>query len=151
MPDPLSESCEMPSHANNAELINKIVTSYSTVAVVGISKKEDRDSYKVSAYLLDNGFRVVPVNPTADEILGQKSYPSLDSIPFPLDVIDIFRKPSALPELAKEIVSLANKPKSVWFQIGVVNKEAVEIITSAGIDTVENRCLMVEHRKATSE
>ena len=140
-----NDSCEFPGYPNDPELIKKIITSYKTIAVVGISKKQERDSHMVAAYMQKNGYRIVPVNPTADEILGERCYHTLEDIPFEVDVIDIFRKPSTLPALAGEILSMKNKPKAVWFQIGVINNEAAKMISSAGIEVVQNLCMKVEH------
>ncbi|MDH5543882.1 MAG: CoA-binding protein [Nitrospinota bacterium] len=150
MSDEESESCEFPDHPNDPELIKKVITSYKTIAIVGISKKQERDSHMVAAYMQKHGYRIVPVNPTADEILGERCYHSLAEIPFEVDVIDVFRKPSTLPALANDIVGMANKPKAVWFQIGVVNNEASKIVSSAGIEVVQNRCMKVEHIRMTA-
>ncbi|MDH5542918.1 MAG: CoA-binding protein [Nitrospinota bacterium] len=150
MSDEENDSCEFPGHPNDPELIKKVITSYKTIAVVGISKKQERDSHMVAAYMQKNGYRIVPVNPTADEILGERCYHTLADIPFEVDVIDIFRKPSTLPALAGEILSMKNKPKAVWFQIGVINNEAAKMISSAGIDVVQNLCMKVEHIRQTA-
>ena len=139
------EACEVPTHPNDPELVKKIVTQYKTIAIVGISKKIERDSHMVAAYLKGNGYQIIPVNPTADTILGEKCYNRLSEIPFSVDVIDVFRKPSALVDLADEIIGLENTPKSVWFQIGVINNTASKKIEKAGIEIVQNRCIKVEH------
>lgn len=139
------EFCEAPDAPNDPALVKKIVTRYKTVAVVGISRKEDRDSYRVAAYLQNHGFKVIPVNPQLDEVLGEKCYPTLADIPFPLDVVDVFRKPSALLPLADEIAAI--KPKAAWFQIGVVNNEAAQKLRDAGIEVVQNICIKVEHAR----
>jgi hypothetical protein len=142
-----NEECEFPEHPYDPELVKKIVTQYKSIAVVGISKKIERDSHMVAAYLKGNGYKIVPVNPTADSILGEQCYPRLNEIPFSVDVIDVFRKPSALVELADEIINLKNLPKAVWFQIGVINNAAAKKIEKAGIEIVQNRCLKVEHMR----
>ncbi len=134
---------------NDAELAKKIVLSYRTVAVVGISNKEDRDSHKVAAYLKNHGFKIIPVNPQADEVLGEKCYARLSDIPFRVDVVDVFRKPSALSGLADEII--AAKPKAAWFQLGVVNNEAAKKIADAGIEVVQNKCIKIEHARYSAE
>jgi hypothetical protein len=140
-----NKSSETPLFADDHALTKKIVTAYKTVAVVGISKKEDRDSYRVAAYLKDNGFKIVPINPHADEVLGEKCYPSLADVPFKVDVVDVFRKPSALAELADEII--AARPKSAWFQLGVINNEAAKKIADSGIEMVQNLCIKIEHAR----
>lgn len=138
-------ACEWPEHPNDPALVKKIVTEYRTVAVVGISKKEDRDSYRVAAYLKEHGFRIVPVNPQLDEVLGEKCFARLADIPFTVDVVDVFRKPSALVELADEIA--AAKPKAAWFQLGVVNNEAAFKLERAGVAVVQNACIKIEHAR----
>jgi predicted CoA-binding protein len=143
------EKCEVPSLGNDAGLARKITLTYKTVAVVGISAKEDRDSHKVAAYLKNHGFKIIPVNPQADEVLGEKCYARLSEIPFRVDVVDVFRKPSALLELADEII--AAKPKAAWFQLGVVNNEAAKKIADAGIEVVQNKCIKIEHARYSSE
>lgn len=140
-----NEACEFPQLGSDSELAKKIVLTYKTVAVVGISKKEDRDSYRVAAYLKDNGFKIIPVNPQADEVLSEKCYARLADIPFQVDVVDVFRKPSALVELADEII--AAKPKSAWFQLGIVNNEAAKKIADAGIEIIQNMCIKIEHHR----
>jgi len=147
MNDSEGEVCEAPVHRNSPELIQKIVRNYKTVAVVGISRKPDRDSYRVAAYLKEHGFRILPVNPSAEEILGEQCYPRLADIPFQVDVVDVFRKPSALPELAGDIISMNPPPKAVWFQLGVINAEAVKKVSEAGIEVVQNLCIKVEHAR----
>jgi hypothetical protein len=143
-----AEACEFPDRPNDPGLAEKILTEYKTVAVVGLSHKKERDSHRVAAYLKEHGYKIIPVNPARDEILGEKCYRSLSDIPFKVDVVDVFRKPSALPELAEQIVAVG--PKSVWFQIGVVNEKASKIIREAGIEFVQNVCMMVEHRRLRS-
>ena len=140
-----TEACDFPAFPKDPALVEKIVSTYTTVAVVGISKKEDRDSYRVAKYLKEHGFTVVPVNPAADEIIGEKCYKSLADIPFKVDVVDVFRKPSALPALADEII--AHAPKAAWFQIGVINNDAAQKVADAGIEVVQNLCMMVEHKR----
>ncbi len=142
-----SVACEIPAHENDHALIEKIIREYKTIAVVGISKKEERPSYMVAKYLQENSYKVVPVNPTADEILGEKCYKSVEDIGFDIDVVDVFRKPSALPELAETIASLPKKPKAVWFQIGVINSDAVKTLEDAGIEVVQNLCMKIEHAR----
>lgn len=139
------EACEFPAHPNDPQLVKKILSEYKTVAIVGLSHKEDRDSNMVAAYLQKNGYTIIPVNPAHDSILGEKSYRKLVDIPFKVDVVDVFRKPSALLELSADIIAV--RPKAVWFQIGVVNNEATGRILDAGIEVVQNVCMKVEHAK----
>ena len=147
MPDAAhaSEACEFPDSPNDPELVKKILENCKTVAVIGLSHKENRDSHRVAAYLKRNGYTIIPVNPAREKILGEKCYKSVTDIPFKVDVVNVFRKPSALPELAEQIV--AAKPGAVWFQVGIVNEKASKIIREAGIDFVQNLCIMAEHAR----
>jgi len=137
-----AEICRIPNRANDSELIKKIIAGCKTVAIVGLSGKPDRDSYRVAAYLKEHGLRIIPVNPQREEILGEKCYKSLADIPFRVDVVDVFRKPSALPALADEIINV--RPGAAWFQVGVVDNDAAKKITDAGISFVQNVCMKIE-------
>jgi len=127
--------------------IPEILKKAKTVAVVGISDKPDRDSYRVASYLRDAGYTIIPVNPVIGEWNGIKSYDSLLSIPssVKVDVVDVFRKPDAAIEVAKEASNL--KPYAVWFQEGVINKEAAEVAKKSGSLVVMDRCMMKEHSR----
>ncbi len=125
--------------------IPEILRKAKTVAVVGISDKPDRDSHRVAKYLQDAGYTIIPVNPAIKEWNGIKSFDSLLSIPndIKVDVVDIFRKPEAAVEVANEASKL--KPYAVWFQEGVINKQAAEIARNSGSLVVMDRCMMKEH------
>ena len=140
-----SETCEFPDRPNNPDLVKKILNGSKTVAVIGLSHKENRDSYRVAAYLKEHGYIIIPVNPAREKILGEKCYKSVADIPFKVDVVNVFRKPSALPELAEQIAAV--KPGAVWFQVGIVNEKASKTVRDAGIDFVQNLCMMAEHRR----
>ena len=134
--------------------IQKILTTYRTVAVVGLSREPDKDSYKVSEYLKKHGFRIIPVNPFADEILGEKSYKSLLDIPAEIqktiEVVDIFRPAKDAPPIVEQAIKLKKmhgKPYVVWMQLGIVNEQAAETAKKAGLTVVMNRCMMIEHRR----
>lgn len=114
-----------------------------TIAVVGLSPKPDRDSYRVAAYLQQQGYRVLPVRPAQAEILGEKAYASLDDIPAPVDIIDVFRSSDQVLPHAREALRL--KPKLFWMQEGIENHEAAALLTAAGIHVVMNRCIKREH------
>jgi predicted CoA-binding protein len=117
-----------------------------TIAVVGCSPKPDRDSHKVAAYLQAAGYRVVPINPGADEILGVTAYPDLASIPgdIELDIVDVFRRPEHIPAVVDAV--LARGAKALWLQLGCANPEAEKVARDAGLDVVSDRCIKVEHR-----
>ena len=134
--------------------IKEILTKYKTVAVVGLSREPDKDSYRVSAYLKEHGFRIIPVNPFADEVLGEKSYKSLLGIPTEIqrtiEVIDIFRPAKDVPPIVDQAVKLKEmhgKPIVVWMQLGIVNEQAAETAKQAGLTVVMNKCMMVEHER----
>jgi predicted CoA-binding protein len=133
------------------EHIPEILDRYRTVAVVGISDKPDRDSYRVAEYLKQSGYNILPVNPTLDQWLGIKAYRDLSSIPedVRVEIVDVFRKPDAALQVVEEALKL--KPAVVWLQEGVVNQEAAELAKSHGIQVVMDRCMMKEHRKYHSK
>jgi len=134
--------------------IKEILTKYKTVAVVGLSREPDKDSHRVSAYLKVHGFRIIPVNPFADEVLGEKSYKSLLDIPAEIqktiEVVDIFRPAKDVPPIVEQAVKLKEmhgKPYVVWMQLGIVNEQAAQMAKKAGLVVVMDRCMMVEHRR----
>jgi len=115
------------------------------IAVVGMSSKELRASYFVGYYLKRKGYEVIPVNPRESEILGMKCYPSLAAIPHSIDVVNIFREPSAVPPIATESVSIG--AKYLWLQFGVISPEGVSIATEGGMKCVVDRCIKIEHAR----
>ena len=119
--------------------------SFKTVAVVGLSPDAFRPSHTVALYLQRHGYRVIPVNPRETEILGEKSYPSLSEVPEPVDIVDVFRAPDALPGIAEEAV--ATGAAALWAQFGVINLEAAQIAADGGVTVVMDRCLKVEHAR----
>lgn len=125
--------------------INEILEKYKNVAVVGISEKPERDSYRVSEYLMKNGYNIIPINPKLSEWNGIKSYPDLASIPSGLsvDIVDIFRKPEAVIPVVEEAISI--HPKVIWMQEEVINEEAADLAKRNGLTVVMNRCMMKEH------
>ena len=125
--------------------IQDILNSAKTVAVVGLSKTELRASYFVGFYLRRHGFRVIPVNPREQEILGETSYPSLRDIPDRVDVVNVFRTPDALPEIAEEAVAIG--AGNLWCQFGVINEEGARIAEAGGLSVVMDRCIKVEHAR----
>ena len=125
--------------------IQDVLNSAKTVAVVGLSKTELRASYFVGFYLRRHGFRVIPVNPREQEILGETSYPSLRDIPDRVDVVNVFRTPDALPEIAEEAVAIG--AGNLWCQFGVINEEGARIAEAGGLSVVMDRCIKVEHAR----
>ena len=129
--------------------IRKIYGYAGTIAIVGLSPNRLRASFFVGQYLQYRGFRVVPVNPTADEILGEKSYPSLLEVPFKIDVVDVFRDPAAVPEIAEQAIQVG--ARALWLQFGVIAPEAAARAAAAGLDVVMDRCMKIEHGRYFGE
>ena len=127
------------------EEILDILRAPATVAVVGISDKPDRDSFQVAKYLLEQGYRVIPVNPMLENVLGQRCYPSVRDVPERIDVVDIFRRSDAVPEIVDEAIEVG--AKVVWMQLGVVHKEAAEKAQQAGLKAVMDRCIKRDHSR----
>jgi len=132
--------------------IEGIFTKYKTIAVVGLSREPDNDSHRVSVYFKAHGFRIIPVNPSADEVLGEKSYKSLLDIPpeiqKTIEVVDIFRPSKDVPLIVEQAIKLKatyGKPHVVWMQLGIVNEQAAEAAKKAGLTVVMNKCMMIEH------
>jgi uncharacterized protein len=126
-------------------VIQSIIYRARTIAIVGLSPSPLRPSYFVGYYLARHGYRIVPVNPKEDEILGETCYPSLRAIPFPVDVVDVFRAPPAVPEIAKEAVEIG--AKALWLQFDVISPEGAAIASRGGLQVVMDRCLKVEHAR----
>lgn len=127
----------------------EIMEKYHAVAIIGLSSNPEKPSYAVGSYLKEHGYKVIPVNPREEEILGEKSYPDLSSIPGEVEVVDIFRRPEDIPPLAEEAVKIG--ARVVWTQEGIVSEEAAEIARRAGLDVVMDRCMRKEHIRLFGE
>jgi len=125
--------------------IQRVLHTAKTIAIVGLSKNELRPSYFVGYYLKRHGYRVIPVNPRETEILGETSYPSLLEVPVPVDVVNVFRAPDALPGIARDAVSIG--AGALWCQFGVINAEGAKIAGDGGVTVIMDRCLKVEHAR----
>ena len=125
--------------------IETILKSYKTIAVVGLSADPARASHRVASYMKSAGYRIVPVRPDGDEILGEKVYHSLKDIPFPVDIVDVFRRSETVMPVAQEAVQIG--AKVFWLQQGITNEEAEALCRDAGLDVVSDRCMLVEHRQ----
>jgi predicted CoA-binding protein len=140
-------SCELPlSNASERE-IDEILASAKIIAVVGLSDKPDRESHMVAHYLHAHGYLIIPVNPAVAEVLGERSYPDLASIPpeFAIDVVDIFRKPEFIPALVD--AAIARGARAVWMQLGLAHNAAAQKARAAGLGVVMDRCMKVEHAR----
>lgn len=126
--------------------ISKVLERSRTIAVVGCSPKPDRDSYRVAAYLQEAGYRVIPVNPVAEEILGEKVYPDLASIPpeIAIDIVDVFRRPEHIPAVVDAV--LDRGAGALWLQLGCADPESEQRARDAGLDVVSDKCIKIEHR-----
>jgi len=125
--------------------IARILRESKTIAVVGLSDKPDRPSYRVAKYLQDHGYRIIPVNPTLTEVLGERAYPDLLAVPEPVDVVDIFRQSEAVPPIVEQAIAIG--ARAVWMQEGVVHETAAARARQAGLDVVMDRCMFKEHRQ----
>jgi predicted CoA-binding protein len=123
----------------------EILTRFTTVVVVGLSADPTRPSYRVSAYMQRQGYRIIPVNPEAREVLGERCYPDLASVPEPVEFVNVFRRPEFCPQVARDAVAVG--AQALWLQLGIVSPEARAIAEAAGLLYVEDRCVMVEHRR----
>lgn len=123
----------------------EILERAGTIAVVGIARTKDKPSGGVPAELQARGFRIVPVNPKADEILGERAYASLSDITEPVDVVEVFRPAAEAPEIARQAVAVG--AKALWLQLGIVSEEARRIAEEAGLGFVQDRCMGVETRR----
>jgi hypothetical protein len=127
--------------------IRKVLSTAKTIAIVGLSPKPERPSYFVGTYLQSEGYRVIPVNPSATEILGEKAYPDLLSIPEAVDMVDVFRRPEDCVEIAKQAVQIG--AKTLWLQLRIVNFEAARIAEEGGLTVIMDRCVKIEHGRYT--
>lgn len=139
------EECQIPQENADDDQIREILTRARTVAVVGISHKEHRDSHKVAKYLQEKGYQMIPVNPKYREVLGETCYPDLKSVPQHIDIVDIFRNVAAIPGIVDEAISVG--AGCVWMQLGLAHNESADKARSAGLDVVMCKCTKVEHTR----
>lgn len=125
--------------------IRDILEKASSIAVVGLSDNREKDSYQVAEYLIKNGYRVIPVNPRAGEIMGLKSYPDLASIPEKVDIVNVFRRSEFLPKVVDEALGI--KPACIWAQLGVAHEGAAAGAAGRGVPVVMDRCIKIEHKR----
>jgi len=124
---------------------SEILHSARTIAVIGLSHKRYRPSYGVAEYLQKAGYRIIPVNPLEAEVLGEKCYPDLDSVPGPIDIVDIFRRAEFVPEIVE--AAIRKSAKVIWMQEGVVHEAAARRAEEAGLAVVMDRCILKDHRR----
>lgn len=138
-------SCELPAFNATTQEIADILKKSTTIAVVGLSPKPERPSFDVARYLKLQGYRIIPVNPGQTEILGERCYNNLLEVPDPVDIVDVFRDPAAVIEIAEH--AIIKKAKVLWMQLGVINNQAAQLARKAGITVVMDRCLKIEHAR----
>ena len=142
----MTDNCKMHNDINT---LRKILKNNKTIAVVGLSAEWHRPSYFAAKYMQEHGYRIVPVNPkyaeSAEGILGEKCYASLLDIPFPVDMVDVFRNSKDVLPIAEQAVQIG--AKCLWQQLGVQNEEADKLARNAGLDSVTNRCVKIEHAR----
>ena len=125
-----------------------LLRNAKTIAVVGLSSRRSRPSYGVSEYMQSRGYRIIPVNPNATEVLGEKAYASLDEIPGHVDIVDVFRRSEFVPEIVDAAIRIG--VRGVWMQEGVVHDDAAARARAAGLEVVMDHCILKEHRKMTA-
>ena len=123
--------------------VKEILEKYKTIAVVGLSSHPWRASFSVSRYMQSAGYRVIPVNPLETEVLGEKAYPTLDDIPEPFEIVDIFRRPEYVPDIVEAAIRCG--ARVIWMQLGVVNEAAAARGRAAGLEVVMDRCILRDH------
>ncbi|MDH3252761.1 MAG: CoA-binding protein [Ignavibacteria bacterium] len=129
------------------EEIRTLLSNATTIAVVGLSAKPYRDSYRVAQYLLRHGYTIIPVNPHVNEVFGLRAYSDLPGVPSSVDIVNIFRRPEFVPGIVND--AIAAGARTVWMQLGVGHSVATQTAIEAGLSVVVNRCIMVEHRRFT--
>ena len=137
--------CEFPSVNSNNEEIIEIFKNTKTIAIAGLSPDASKASNMVAVYLQNAGFKIIPVYPKEDIILGEKVYRTISEIPFKIDMVDIFRKPDAIAQIVDEAIKRGDVD-TVWFQLGLVNNEAAAKAKEAGLKVVQNKCTKIEYR-----
>jgi predicted CoA-binding protein len=142
-----NQFCEIAAYNPPPEEVVAVLQKYKVLAIVGLSPKSERDSHQVAKYMKENDYRIVPVNPGQKEILGEKCYPNLKAIPFPVDVVDIFRRPDAVPPVVDDAIDIG--ARVIWMQRGIVHNEAAERAREAGLEVVMDKCIKVEHMRMT--
>ncbi len=135
--------CEVPKTNATPDEIAEILRSAKVIAVIGASLKPERPSHWISVYLKEQGYRVIPVNPGLTEVLGDKCYKTLADVPEPVDIVDIYRDPSAVPGIVDE--AIAKKAKVIWMQEGIVHNAAADKARQAGLRVIMNKCIYKEH------
>lgn len=141
----------------SCDVVDKVLTKYRTVVIVGLSRSHSNKSYKVAEYLKNHGFHILPVNPFADEVLDEKCYSSLldmpDEIQKTIEIVDVFRPSHEVLSIVEQLVQMKKRygvPHVFWMQLGIINEQAAEIARKAGLIVIMDRCMMREHRRLST-
>jgi len=132
---------ENPSDAR----VGQVLRSAQRIAIVGLSSKPDRPSYNIARYMLDHGYEIVPVNPNEDEVFGRPAYARLTDIPGPIDIVNVFRRKSGVPDTVRGAIAIG--APTLWLQLGVIHEDAAAAAAAAGLTVVVDRCILVEHAR----
>ncbi|MFB3922283.1 MAG: CoA-binding protein [Terriglobia bacterium] len=127
------------------DFVTEILEKYKTLTIVGLSSKSTRPSHGVAEYMQEHGYRIIPVNPNETSVLGEKTYPSLDAVPEPTEVVVIFRRPEFVPEIVE--AAIRKGAKVIWMQEGVIHEEAAARARAAGLTVIQDHCILKEHAK----
>ncbi|GMU24270.1 MAG: hypothetical protein AMXMBFR13_43450 [Phycisphaerae bacterium] len=141
----MADSCEMPMWNASPDEIRQILSEARSIAVVGLSDKPDRDSHRVARYMQEQGYHIIPVNPTITSALGERARASLRDVKDRVDIVDIFRRPEAIPGIVDDAISIG--ARVIWMQSGLAHNAAASRARAAGLQVVMNHCIMVEHRR----
>jgi predicted CoA-binding protein len=138
--------CEFPTQNSTTDEIKELLTTNKNIAIVGLSPNPQKDSHQVGKYLQEAGYKIFPIYPKEDVILGEKVYRSLEDIDEKIDIVDVFRKPAVVPQILQQMQK-KDGIKALWLQIGIVNNEAAEQARQLGYVVVQNKCTKIEHQK----
>lgn len=138
--------CEFPSIQAQDETVKEVLQTAKTIAIVGLSPDESKDSNKVARYLQSVGYKIIPIYPKEDEILGEKVYKTLADVKEHIDIVNVFRKPAVLMDIAKEIITRSDA-KVMWSQLGIVNNDAAKLAQENGKIVIQNKCTKIEHQR----
>lgn len=133
--------------ADDEQQLIEVLRDSKTIAIIGVKRDESEDAHRVPKYMQARGYRIIPVNPKLDRILGEKAYSRVSDVDVPIDLVNLFRAPENIPEHVREILAMPNRPKAVWMQLGIYHGSAAAKLRAQGITVIQDRCIMVEHRR----
>lgn len=133
----------------DSHTLRRLFEAYTSIAVLGLSNKKHRESYATAKYLQEQGYRIIPVNPRFEEILGERCYPNLRAIPERIDIVNCFLRSDRIPAIAEEAIAVG--APVLWLQLGIVNEEAAHRAVAAGLEVVMDRCIMLEHKRLLAQ